>query len=339
MRKWLCCLLLLLPAWALAAPDTPYDPALMLHYPRLTAAQQQVFDTAYAAAASGQVQVPIDADYGDASAAMNALLRDCPELCALSPTYTLHYYQDAPHRATAIGLSYTMPLSSQSVLLQAASGLAARAQGDAFAREEFLHNALCAKVTYDASGANAHNAYGALAEGRAVCDGYANAMALLLRLSGIPCGVVEGEMNARPHAWNLVQVDGAYTWLDATNDDQGEVLTHFFFNLTDELLAAAYTLTTPGMPACTDMSVNWHVRRGVYVSGEAPAWPQGAASLELRFASHEVFLSLLDSLGTWLAQAGIQGQYSACYDQGQQCLLVLLDQAPFSPCFQAEPGI
>lgn len=324
MRKWLCCLLLLLPAWAYAAPDTPYDPALMLHYPRLTAAQQQVFDTVYAAAAAGQVQVPIDAAYDDAVAAMTALLRDCPELCALALDYRLHYYQNAPDRATAIELGYILPISSQEALMQVAASLVSRAQGDAFTREEFLHNALCAMANYDAGSANSHNAYGALVEGRAVCDGYANAMTLLLRLSGIPCGMVEGTLGTLPHAWNLVMVDGACTWLDATSDDQADMLTHFFFNITDDMLAAAYTLTTPDMPACTDMSVNWHVRRGCYVPGEVPAWPETAESLELRFASREVYLSLLENMGSWLPQGGKWKQFVTYYDDRQQCLLVAL---------------
>lgn len=324
MRKWLCCLLLLLPGWALAAPDTPYDPALMLHYPRLTQAQQQVFDVAYAAAAAGAEQVPITADYSDASAAMKALLLDCPELCALAPTYTLHYYQDSPQQITAISLGYTMPISSQEALLQTAASLAAQARGDAFAREEMLHNALCALVTYDETGANAHNAYGALVEGRAVCDGYAGAMALLLRLSGIPCGVVQGTMGAAPHAWNLVQIDGSYAWLDVTNDDQGQRLTHFFFNLTDNMLSASCTLETPGMPACTDMSINWHVRRCVYAPGDAPAWPRGAASLELRFASREAFLATLEDVGGWLSSSGIYAQATVWYNEQQLCMLVLL---------------
>lgn len=326
MRKWLICLLLLLPAWALAAPDTPYDPALMLHYSRLTAAQQQVFDLAYAAAAAGEEEVPLPdgTAYDDASAAMDALLLDCPELCALAGTYSLRYYQDTPHQATDIVLNYDLPLSSQNELLQAAAALAARAQGDEFTREEYLHDSLCALTTYDGEAANQHNAYGALVEGRAVCDGYAKAMTLLLRLAGLECGVVQGQMAGGDHAWNLVRVDGAYTWLDVTNDDQGE-LNHFYYNISDECLFRTHTLQTPNMPACTDMSVNWHVRKGLYVQGETPLFPMGANSLELRFAQQADYRMLRDGISAWLMQSGIQGQATCWYADEQQCILVRLE--------------
>lgn len=325
MRKWLCCLLLLLPAWALAAPDTPYDSALMLYYPRLTAAQQQVFDLAYASAAAGEgeVSLPSGTAYNDASAAMDALLLDCPELCALAGTYSLRYYQDAPHQATGIVLSYNMPLSSQDELLQTAAALAAQAQGDEFAREEFLHDALCGLTAYDGTAENQHNAYGALVEGRAVCDGYAKAMTLLLRLAGMECGLVQGQMAGGDHAWNLVRVDGAYTWLDVTNDDQEE-LNHFYFNVTDEWLSRTHTLQTPNMPACTDMSVNWHMRKRFYVQGKTPLFPAGANSLELRFAHQADYLALREGVSTWLMQSGIQGQATCWYADEQQCILVRL---------------
>lgn len=327
MQKWLCCLLLLLPAWALAAPDTPYDPALMLYYPRLTAAQQQVFDLAYAAAAAGEEEVsfPEGTAYDDAAEAMEALLMDCPELCALAHVYSLRYYQDAPHQATGIRLSYAMPLVCQAELLQAATKLASQAQGDEWHREEYLHDAMCALVTYDGESANQHSAYGALVEGRAVCDGYANAMALLLRLTGVTCGVVQGEMAGASHAWNLVQVDGINTWLDVTNDDQGEVLTHFFYNITDVCLARSCTLETPSMPACTDISVNWHVRKGLYAWGEAPLLPDGVSSLEVRFANQAEYLAMRDNLDEWLMQSDIQGQIRAWYQDAQWCILVQLE--------------
>lgn len=327
MRKWLCCLLLLLPAWALAAPDTPYDPELMLYYPRLTAAQQQVFDLAYAAASIGsqQVNLPEGTAYDDAAAAMDALLLDCPELCALSSSYTLRYYQDAPHLATAIGLRYDMTLGEQALLLETAQRLAQQTQGDDFAREEFLHDALCSLAVYDDTATHQHNAYGALVEGRSVCDGYANAMALLLRLAGVECGVVQGMTSTgAPHAWNLVRVDGAYTWLDVTNDDQGEVLTHFFYNITDEWLLRSYTLQTENLPSCTDETANWHVRRGLYARGAAPLLPADRLQLELRFARREDYTALRDGLSSWLMHSGIQGTIAAWCDDAQWCILVQL---------------
>ena len=87
--------------------------------------------------------------------------------------YSVGYYRDAPQEAIYIDLTYTLPLESQQQLMQVASALAAQAQGEEFHREWFLHDALCQLVTYDASAANQHNAYGALVDGGRRCPGRA----------------------------------------------------------------------------------------------------------------------------------------------------------------------
>ncbi|MDO4336667.1 MAG: transglutaminase domain-containing protein [Eubacteriales bacterium] len=61
---------------------------------------------------------------------------------------------------------------------------------------------------------------------KAVCAGYAGAVQYLLERFGIPCIYVEGSVkdNDEGHAWNIVQLDGQYYYVDATNGDQPEFL-------------------------------------------------------------------------------------------------------------------
>lgn len=62
----------------------------------------------------------------------------------------------------------------------------------------------------------AWTAYGALIDGKAVCEGYSKAMKLCLDLLGIPCVLVSGN----GHEWNEVQMeDGKWYLLDATFND------------------------------------------------------------------------------------------------------------------------
>lgn len=82
-----------------------------------------------------------------------------------------------------------------------------------------LHDVLVKKVTYDPNAAHAHNAYGAIVDGKAVCEGYARAYQHLLRKAGIQSYVVTGTGNGQSHAWNLVKLDGAYYYADVTWDD------------------------------------------------------------------------------------------------------------------------
>lgn len=61
---------------------------------------------------------------------------------------------------------------------------------------------------------------------RAVCAGYAGAAQYLLERLDIPCIYVEGtaKESQEGHAWNIVQIDGQYYYMDVTNGDQPEFL-------------------------------------------------------------------------------------------------------------------
>lgn len=107
-----------------------------------------------------------------------------------------------------------------------------------------LHDYLIRQVTYDSESYEsgdipyvAHTAYGALVEGRAVCDGYASAYNLLLNEAGIESDLVYGQADGENHAWNLVAFpDGDY-YVDVTWDDgdDGKVRTTYFKKTIEEM--------------------------------------------------------------------------------------------------------
>lgn len=81
--------------------------------------------------------------------------------------------------------------------------------------------------------------YGALVSGVAMCGGYAQAFAYLCYQLGIPCIYVEGDVNAPDfqgaHAWDLVEVDGAWSNVDPTwsDDEEGVGLHDGYFMVPD----------------------------------------------------------------------------------------------------------
>lgn len=116
---------------------------------------------------------------------------------------------------------------------------------DRYATLVAIQDALAARVVYDKTAERAHEAAGALLDGRAVCDGYAKSFKMLCDEMGIPCVIVAGtavqNSSEEPHAWNLVQMeDGLWYATDLTWNDEGEGASLDFF------LVGANTVPGPG---------------------------------------------------------------------------------------------
>lgn len=120
------------------------------------------------------------------------------------------------------------------------------------------------------SGDDIYRAYGALVNHDAVCNGYAEAMQLLLQCAGIRSKFVVGTADEMEHAWNLVELGGKWYHLDATwNDplpDQGENAIHSYFNVTDEIMEVSHTWEKSKYPAATDMTYNYYKKNQAYFS-------------------------------------------------------------------------
>ena len=98
--------------------------------------------------------------------------------------------------------------------------------GDAYKDIKMLHDYLVDNVQYDEtiSKPNIYNAYGALVNKVAVCEGYARSFKYLLDNLGIPCVLVTGKGEndsgkMENHAWNYVSLDNKWYAVDVTWDD------------------------------------------------------------------------------------------------------------------------
>ena len=90
----------------------------------------------------------------------------------------------------------------------------------------YIHDYILDCCQYDSSSKNKnlYNAYGVLNDGRAVCEGYAKTMKLLLDKIDIEnivvCGTgTNSSGQVESHAWNYILVDGVWYGLDSTWDD------------------------------------------------------------------------------------------------------------------------
>ena len=100
-----------------------------------------------------------------------------------------------------------------------------------------IHDYICENTEYEpAEDSNdiRRTAYGALVEGKAVCQGYSAALYRLLLEAGIDnriifgTGVESGGIEG-PHTWNIVELGGEYYYIDLTWDDS--TMSHDYFLL------------------------------------------------------------------------------------------------------------
>lgn len=142
-----------------------------------------------------------------------------------------------------------------------------------YQRELAVHDALCNRVTYRDDGITSHNAYGALVNKNAVCEGYAEAFQYLMYQCGIQCLGVFGTAGTEQHKWNIVYVDGVYYDIDVTWDDPvvaqgGALVAHTYFNLSDAILFRDHDATDERnypLPHCESMDENYYVMQGVWL--------------------------------------------------------------------------
>lgn len=181
---------------------------------------------------------------------------------------------------------------------------------------------------------------------KSVCNGYAKAAQYLLNDLGIPCIIVNGTTNGDSHAWNIVQIDGAYYHMDATWGDPSYYssaesekegapnIDYSYLCVTDAEIRKNHYVD-PGfmVPACTSAKDNYFVREGLYLDGYdegkireifEEAKEQGRNTVTLKASSGQVYQDIFrnlieeqkifDYFGTYAAD----GEYKIAYSGNEE---------------------
>ena len=229
-------------------------------------------------------------------------LDDYPQHFWRSGNYSLSVYEDENHRQTVAQITPDYTFGSDAAVRAARTEMHAALQEilhgvtadmSDYERELLLHDRLVTRIIYDADrpdDPHIFTMYGALINGRAVCEGYARAFQYLMYQAGIPCMIAKGvsdNPDGEPvgHAWNVVKIDGAYYHLDATWNDpvieggtSDDIRFYYYFNLTTEeiqrdheIYSAASdgsALTYP-LPACTATKYNYYIHSNAVIETAA----------------------------------------------------------------------
>ncbi len=131
---------------------------------------------------------------------------------------------------------------------------------------KILHDRVIDTVTYNFN-KNDQNAYGALVEGKAVCNGYARAYQHLMKKVGIPAWYIGGSSinpttnESDSHAWNIVKLNGNWYHTDVTWDDQITSTFYEYLNIPTAEIIEDHTIEDAYaklMPKATSTDANYY---------------------------------------------------------------------------------
>lgn len=241
------------PTESQTTPDEPNgdNTDFRICYNQLTEKQKNIYNALEKAVKNMEtgwisLETPVYTNYRrDVNIIVAALQTDMPQYFWIPPAYYTGNSQDGETIRILFegqdNLTYLIDKSDQQQMENALSHRVEEIMSQVTATTPFeielqLHDLLCESVTYAQSTETplVYTAYGALVNGKAVCEGYSRAMQLLLAQYNIKSTLVTGESKGVGHMWNLVNIENNWYHLDATwNDLPNGKVAHTYFNLTD----------------------------------------------------------------------------------------------------------
>ena len=188
--------------------------------------------------------------------ALSAFLSENPDVFWISNTYTYVYGSNSTVLNLQSYASADTCASMAQELIDVLHTFVANLGNsiDEYRREKYIFDFITERCSYDFAAANGgenwttYTIYGALVEGKAVCEGYARAAVKLFNLCGVDSVIVNGYLSSvssesgNTHMWNLVKIEGDWYHLDITGCDGETLVGYQYFNVTDEQIEKSHEI-------------------------------------------------------------------------------------------------
>lgn len=185
--------------------------------------------------------------------------------CRLKPRHTCYKYEYAYRTGDTSGLSSEEEIA----FYEGLKGYLDYAyQFDTpYEQEKAIHDYMVLNCKYAVDGyidgkysRDSWDYDGVFVHGQAVCQGYSLAFKLCMDILGIRSRVIYGETTRGNHAWNAVQLDGEWYYVDVTWDDpipdkEGKVVYHYF-NVPQWWIEQEHEIKAPIEPIGTKYSAD-----------------------------------------------------------------------------------
>lgn len=251
----------------------------------------------------------------DIDPAYHAVLIDHPELFWVDGSTRYSYFADGGPITVTPGL--TLSLDDVGEVRQSIEEVADAflatipPDADEYTKAQLAYEYVIGTTDYDVTASQNQNIQSVLLGHASVCAGYARAYQYLLMRAGMSCSFVEGTIpsTGEDHAWNIVRIDGAYTYVDPTwgdptypGLDEGEAGTVYdYLGLTTaEVLRDDHTFADESLwPLCESNAANYYVRHGLVLDSADEAvlsdafWRQqasGANPVVFKFSTEEAYV-------------------------------------------------
>lgn len=218
-------------------------------------------------------------DLDDISRVFEAVRNDWPEYFWLQNYFSYEYYLEASGYKITFKPTYWCTAAEipaqQKVIDEALEPILSQLQGKSeYEKAVGVYSYLADYYTY-----NLHykgtSLYDAVRDHQAVCHGYAETTAYLLRKLGLEVIIATGEADngatRENHAWNIVRVDGKYyqldsTWGDMDNHNGNPDVRYDYCLLPTSILRNTHFFDEDMYPQCISMDSNYFVQNGLYMT-------------------------------------------------------------------------